>query len=237
MLEFRCFITNKKLNCVCQYFDNCYFENVIQNKDKIKNKILEKWEEIKDSLPFQGMLHFLFALISFLLLFFSFVLFSFRQQKAPFKSLRISLFLWIQNPLFLFPFLSCRFFLFLSFVSDLVADFAIDKNDKVYLIECNPLDTFTGGGLFSYTEDWEVRKRKKERRMKEKDKLKNRNRKKVNKKMETTKNRTNSKSPSGFSFSVPFFYSLSSLFSSFTFFFFFFFFPVSLSSFFSFQIL
>lgn len=53
--EFRCFVTDRKMNCICQYFDNCYFEKVVENQPKIQNQILEKWEQIKDLLPFKGM--------------------------------------------------------------------------------------------------------------------------------------------------------------------------------------
>jgi len=90
--EFRCFVTNKKINCLCQYFDNCYFQNTVNNKDKILDAILKKWELIKDRLPFENG----------------------------------------------------------------IVDFAFDISGNIYLIECNPLDQFTGGGLFDYVADWEV---------------------------------------------------------------------------------
>jgi len=50
--EFRAFITHKRINCISQYFNNCYFKDVVTNKDLILTGILSLWEEVKEKLSF-----------------------------------------------------------------------------------------------------------------------------------------------------------------------------------------
>eukprot|EP01127_Copromyxa_protea_P021175 TRINITY_DN720_c0_g1_i1.p1 TRINITY_DN720_c0_g1~~TRINITY_DN720_c0_g1_i1.p1 ORF type:complete len:189 (+),score=38.22 TRINITY_DN720_c0_g1_i1:1140-1706(+) len=51
--EFRCFFTKKKINAISQYFNNCYFQSVVENKELLERLMLEKWEEVKDKIPFE----------------------------------------------------------------------------------------------------------------------------------------------------------------------------------------
>jgi hypothetical protein len=51
--ELRCFFTHRKINAISQYFDNCYFQDLLDNKEKIETLVLEKWDEVKDKLPFE----------------------------------------------------------------------------------------------------------------------------------------------------------------------------------------
>jgi len=91
--EFRSFITDRRINCITQYFDNCLFTGVIENHSKIMSNIISLWDQVKDKVQF----------------------------------------------------------------SHGIVDFALSEDlQKTYIIECNPLDIFTGPALFHYTQDWDV---------------------------------------------------------------------------------
>lgn len=91
--EFRCFFTKRTINAITQYFNNCYFHTVVENKEEIEGIILSQWDLVKGSIPFDNG----------------------------------------------------------------IVDFVVDwKKRTAYIIEFNPLDLFTGSGLFDYYEDWDV---------------------------------------------------------------------------------
>src|SRR5437899_2782482 len=52
--EFRSFVTKRKVNAISQYFNNCYFEDIVKEKENILNRILQFWETVKDMLPYDG---------------------------------------------------------------------------------------------------------------------------------------------------------------------------------------
>lgn len=91
--EFRCFFTNHTINAITQYFNNCFFQEVVDAKDKLEQLMLDEWDKVKNLLPFENG----------------------------------------------------------------IVDFVVDlSKERAYIIEFNPLDLFTGDGLFDYYEDWDV---------------------------------------------------------------------------------
>jgi len=52
--EFRTFVSQKKINAISQYFDNCYFDQVLQNKKIILSLILSLWEKASEKISFQN---------------------------------------------------------------------------------------------------------------------------------------------------------------------------------------
>jgi len=53
-LEVRGFVTNRNLNALTQYYDNCFLEELVDRKNELEEKIFRCWEEIKDLLPFEN---------------------------------------------------------------------------------------------------------------------------------------------------------------------------------------
>jgi len=49
--EFRAFIVDNKFRAMCQYYHYIFFPSLVENKDKINELVLQKWNEIKDLVP------------------------------------------------------------------------------------------------------------------------------------------------------------------------------------------
>jgi hypothetical protein len=49
--EFRAFVVNNQLRGMCQYYHYIYFPTLVENKEKISNLILQKFEEMKETVP------------------------------------------------------------------------------------------------------------------------------------------------------------------------------------------
>jgi len=50
-MEFRGFVRNKRLNALSQYYDVCYYPEVVENKEEIQERVCTFFEEIKDRIP------------------------------------------------------------------------------------------------------------------------------------------------------------------------------------------
>lgn len=49
-MEFRGFVHEKKLNALSQYYDVCFYPELVEKKDEIKERVLTFFEQIKDSI-------------------------------------------------------------------------------------------------------------------------------------------------------------------------------------------
>jgi len=52
--EFRSFITHKRINCITQYFNSCYFTEIVENKDLISTAIQSLWESVQHKVEFSN---------------------------------------------------------------------------------------------------------------------------------------------------------------------------------------
>jgi len=53
-MEFRGFVHNKKFTALSQYYYDCFFLKLKQNKDAIASQILEFWENMKEKIPYNS---------------------------------------------------------------------------------------------------------------------------------------------------------------------------------------
>jgi len=51
--EFRAFVYNKKIRAISQYYDVCFFPELIQDKENIIKRIQYYFETIKDKIPME----------------------------------------------------------------------------------------------------------------------------------------------------------------------------------------
>jgi len=53
-MEFRGFVYKRKLNCLSQYYDICYYKELVEQKHIIQEKILNFFETIKEKIPYEN---------------------------------------------------------------------------------------------------------------------------------------------------------------------------------------